>query len=413
MKELLWGKYRRPTFTAKLIIITAIAISLMAVCVRLVGQVLLGSIVAWWTAPIHISIAVLLVSLLEYPVKQRIITKAASHARTMFRDSLVIGITGSYGKTTTKEFMGQLLQQQYRTAMTPLHVNQTLPLANFVNSITASPEVLVVEYASYGKGNIQFDTSRLVAPHWAVLTGIAPQHLALFGSLETIVQAKFELIDALPQDGVVFYNADDKLLSTRIQEQVTREVVPFSSSDAEPWLSEVSWADSLKGRLVANILGSNVAAAIAVATRKAVTREHIIAGLETLSWLPRTLEVVEKNGVTIIDDSYSSNPHGFGTLMDVVEKEDASNKVLVTSGIIELGAASFDINHRLALQAVDVFDHVCITNKAMTDAWRQAGDIVSALDEEETIRQLRDVCQSGTLLVIEGRIPERIRKALI
>jgi UDP-N-acetylmuramoyl-tripeptide--D-alanyl-D-alanine ligase len=410
-----WGRYRRPRFTSKLLLISVIAGIFMVLCVLFFGirgYWLLGIVVAWLTSPIDISFAVIFVSLIEIPIKQRLIQQAHNKAQTLLTSTHIIGVTGSYGKTTTKEFLAQLLSTSFSTLKTPTHVNQTLPLANFINQdIQAAPDILVVEYASYGVGNIAYDTKYVIAPTWAILTGLAPQHLELFGSLEKIVDAKFELIEALPPDGVVFYNQDDALLTENIHRRVAQEAIGYSAHDSDAWLAEVSWINSLKGRILKTMFASNVAAAVAVAVKKGVTSSNIKQSLETIAWLPRTLEVLALKPFTIIDDSYSSNSYGFEKLIRLVEKENYSAKILITSGIIELGEASYEINSALAQKAASTFDTVYITNAALAPAWCHSSNKIMHLPEDAVIKKVQSQLIDNSLLVLEGRIPERIRLA--
>src|SRR5262249_23934960 len=140
-------------------------------------------------------------------------------------DLIVVGITGSYGKTSTKEFLSTLLGARYRVLKTAASVNTPVGIARTVlRGLQADHQVIVVEMGRYVPGNIR-DLARLARPRIGILTAIGEQHLERFGSVENIARTKYELIQALPADGLAVFNADNarcrdlarKTTSTRVR----------------------------------------------------------------------------------------------------------------------------------------------------------------------------------------------------
>lgn len=377
--ELLWGRYRRPLFTLKLITISAIAGTFSLLCLLYIlfadtfsiYSLVIGIVTVWFASPLNISLAVILVSILESPIKEYKRKEAKNKAERLLNDTLIIGVTGSYAKTTTKEFIAQILSAKFNVARTPHHVNNDIALANFLlNDLNEAPEILIVEYASYGLGNIEADMENIIRPDWAVLTGIAPQHLELFGSLENIIQEKLSLARKIPDDGKVFYNAYDSILKNAVDEKIQKDKIAYSKDGILPLLEVLSWRNSLRGQILEQMMPSNLAAAIVIAGEMGMSEDEIRQVIEDVEWLPRTLQVIE-NGFTVIDDSYSSNPVGFEKLIKFVDTQKYPFKLLVTNGVIELGKDSFEINNSLCMNAQKVFGRIYVTNQALASAWEK------------------------------------------
>ena len=273
---------------------------------------------------------------------------------------------------------------------------------------------MIVEYASYGIGNIDYDAKTVISPDWAILTGIAPQHLELFGSLENIVTAKLELVGNVPSDAPVFFNADDARLSNAIANLNRENTVGYSAADITSHMDTLSWKDELKGKLLQKMFATNVAAAIAVAKACDISDADIVRGIEDISWLPRTLEPRSLQHFELIDDSYSCNPYWFEKLIDFLSDLDFSQKVLITSGVIELGAESDRINSALSQLAQKVFDVVFITSSSLSTAWGadEENNVIHS-SVEDMLPLIKEKTQKKSLIVLEGRVPSMVRNYIL
>lgn len=372
-----------------------------------------GIITSFLTASLDISFATILVTLIEMPVKARRVHMAQRKAQKLFEDTLVIGVTGSYGKTTTKEFVGHVLAGSKNIAKTPQHVNQTIPLANFIlNDVHTAPEVLVAEFAAYGVGDIAYDIDYVLQPQWGILTGIAPQHIELFGSIEDIMKAKSELIARLPKGGCAFYNADDAHVVEIMSWFNHVEKVPFSATDVEKNIDLALWESTLKKAIVQYMFATNVAAACAVGEKLGIDAEHIARQLPKLTWLPHTLQPIEREIVDYIDSSYSTNPYGFERVIALVAQLDYEQKILITPGVIEQGVLSDEVNAGLSEKAKEVFDHVMVTSENMVSSWKKGNEHVVPF-EADTYTSLLGDRERRTLVVIEGRVPVWVRKIML
>src|ERR1035437_4278204 len=246
---------------------------------------------------------------------------------------MVVGITGSYGKTSTKYFTEALMGSRFRVLKTRASFNTILGVCRAINEeLGPEHEVLIVEMGAYRRGEIR-DMARLTRPRIGVLTAIGPQHLERFGSIETIEKAKFELLEALPADGVAVINNDDPrvrwLAGTLRGPGVRRYGIDYSSGEYSSGELDLR-ADSIehgsdgltfnlidreghrvtvKTRLIGLHNVSNILAAAMVAQVAGVSLREIAGAIGRLQPVPHRLEThTGADGVTIIDDAYNSNP---------------------------------------------------------------------------------------------------------
>ncbi|HRP36432.1 MAG TPA: Mur ligase family protein, partial [Candidatus Dojkabacteria bacterium] len=169
---------------------------------------------------------------LSYISRKRKIMSATKIIREKGNTMKVVAITGSYGKTTTKELIYEILKDKFNVAKTPLNNNTAVGLAQAVKTyIKDDTEVFVVEMGAYRKGEIKQST-KIVSPDIAVVTALSQQHVSLFGSIEKIYQAKFELIDGLKDNGVAIFNGDDEKCQMMSRE-TSKEKVFFFKKNSE------------------------------------------------------------------------------------------------------------------------------------------------------------------------------------
>ena len=159
-------------------------------------------------AMIFFSALVLAYQPLAVILRNRLI-KAAKRTRTSCKKLLVIGVTGSYGKTSTKEYLAAILSEKFNVLKTREHQNSEVGISECIlNELNDRHEIFVVEMGAYNRGGIKL-LCDIVQPKIGVLTGINEQHMATFGSQENIIKAKYELIESLPNDGAAFFNGDN------------------------------------------------------------------------------------------------------------------------------------------------------------------------------------------------------------
>lgn len=289
-------------------------------------------------------------------------------------DLTVIGVTGSYGKTSTKDFLFEILNSWKSTLKTPESYNTVFGIAKVVDlELRNVHKFFIVEMGAYVRGEIK-ELTQETPPRYAILTAIGTQHLERFKSLKNTTLAKFEIIDAVkPEHGLV--NLDNPLIKDHISQLKYQKVRTYSLSDhqADFYLSHVkltplgmsfklhssSGSLDLSTPLFGTSNLQNLTAAISMAKMLGVPDRTIISTVSKLEPSPHRLQLLKLDHATLIDDAYSSNQQGFQNLIGDL-KFLKGRKVLITPGIIELGKETAIIHQKLGRLAQRVFDKVVL-----------------------------------------------------
>jgi len=343
----------------------------------------------------------------------------------------VIGITGSYGKTTTKVCIGAVLSQQSETLITPASFNSRLGVIRTINEhLEPSHQAFVVEMGMYRKGDIT-ELCDLVHPQIGVLTAIGPVHLERLGSIEAIADAKSELARALPADGHLVANGDDP----RVREIAARAGVDtvlygLEADDAQVRAERITLADGRtaftlvidgeRAEVSAGLLGrhnvSNLLAAAAVGHLAGITIDRIAAALETVAPPDHRLAPIPNTraGIVVIDDAYNSNPAGAAAALDVLGAHPARRRILVTPGMVELGEEEESLNERFGRQAADVCDHVILVGpertkpiaRGLREGRFDPGAITVVRDIGGATEVLAGLTRAGDVILFENDLPD-------
>jgi UDP-N-acetylmuramoyl-tripeptide--D-alanyl-D-alanine ligase len=284
----------------------------------------------------------------------------ASFVRRNWRGSLV-GITGSMGKTTTKEFMAQVLQTEFSVYRSPGNYNNLfgLPLALF--GLSPEDHIGLFEMGMSAPGEIA-EMCRIALPDAGVITNVAPVHLEFFESLEAISRAKGELAEGLAAGGTLVYNADDPLVCT-IADRFHGDKVSFGLSDAaDVRAQQVEISGLMETRFVLTCEGTsrraslplcgshyvmNALPAVALARRYTVDMEQILESLRHLRQAHMRGQTLHfREGFTVIDDSYNSNPRALMQMIETLSRIPRySRRILIAGEMLELGKESEALHH--------------------------------------------------------------------
>ena len=279
----------------------------------------------------------------------------------------VIGITGSYGKTSTKLLLNHILSSEKTVICTPKSFNTPFSISRSILRLLHKQDITILEYAAYNIGEIHMLT-KYFPPTIAIITGFSPQHLGLFGSEEQIKKAKAELVVAVPKENAVFCNGDDQG-AIEICSTADRTPTLFSSSslksvqlDEKGKLSFVWNRTTVHTQLIGTHYAITISAAIAVAQHLGIRPENIIKALESFV-PPQTFVQIRKSshGATVIDDGRTSNPKGFLAALSLLETLKKQRAILITNGIVDLGKSSSTIHGSLAKSAHNTADLVIYT----------------------------------------------------
>lgn len=278
----------------------------------------------------------------------------------------VIGVTGSYGKTSVKTFLAALLSTRYNVLMTPGSYNTTMGVVRTVREqLRPSHQIFIAEMGAKNPGDVA-EICRLVHPSYGILTSIGEQHLETFGTVENIIRTKFELVEALPANGRAVLNYDNPYIR---RQPVTAPAVTYGGPDsgADYRYSDIS-VDShgCRFRLTApdgescayttRLLGThnvqNLAGCLALAHTLGIPLREMVYAVRMLQPVEHRLQLLA-NGY--IDDAYNSNPAGFRSALDTLAAFDAQ-RVLVTPGMVELGEEQERLNRELGAYAASRCD---------------------------------------------------------
>ncbi len=338
----------------------------------------------------------------------------------------VIGITGSYGKTSTKNFLYALLSEQYDVLMTPENFNTPMGLTRTVREhLRPHHEIFIAEMGAKCKGDIR-ELCELVHPRYGVITAIGEQHLETFKTVDTIVSTKFELADALPADGCVFLNADDERIRQR---PVSGHAVRYAvqpDGDADYTVSDIAVDEHGSAftvhapsgesrRFETKLLGThniqNLVGCIAVAHTLGVPLEKMAYPIRRMEPVEHRLQLLP-NGM--IDDAYNSNPAGFRSALDVLARFDAQ-RVLVTPGMVELGERQFDLNRECGRYAAARCDYAILVGERQAPPLRQGlldegfpkDRVFVAKNLQEALRLLNELPPAPRRIVLlENDLPD-------
>ncbi|WP_304735713.1 Mur ligase family protein [Duncaniella muris] len=298
------------------------------------------------------------------PVEANINRKYYQDAERILRgmpDLKIIGVTGSYGKTSTKHYLNRILSEKYDVMMTPGSFNTTMGVIRTVREyLKPYNEVFIVEMGAKQPGDIK-EICDLVHPEIGILTAVGEQHLESFKTIENVQRTKFELIDSLPTDGLAVVNNDFPFVANRKVDNV--KCIRYAVSECGPaqYIAEdirysahgtsftVVTPTGEKFGFSTHLVGecnvSNLLAAIIVALRLEVPIEKISYAVNDIQQVEHRLNMKRTpGGVTIIDDAFNSNPTGSKMALDVLKMMTGGRRIIVTPGMIELGERQEELN---------------------------------------------------------------------
>lgn len=298
-------------------------------------------------------------------------------------DPLVVGITGSFGKTTTKACVAAVAELRGPAYATPASFNSYLGVVRAINEgLTARHREFVVEMGAYRRGDVA-ELCDLVHPKIGVLTAIGPAHLERFGSLDEIERAKGELAESLPADGTFVTNADDERC-VRVTERTQAPALLFSAAGAataDLTAHDITMAEgttrftlrrrttgeevAVRSRLLGRHNVANLLAAAAVGVAMELPLDAVGRALARVTPPAHRLAPIlnRQAGIVVIDDAYNSNPVGAAAALEVLASHQAERRLLVTPGMVELGEREAEENERFGARAAAVCDLVVLVGE--------------------------------------------------
>ncbi|HYM70725.1 MAG TPA: UDP-N-acetylmuramoyl-tripeptide--D-alanyl-D-alanine ligase [bacterium] len=333
----------------------------------------------------------------------------------------VIGITGSVGKTSTKELTAALAGRMFRTVRSPRNWNTEIGIPLVLANVPRDAEVAVVELAMRGPGQIR-ELVAVSRPEIGVVTNVGESHLDFFDGREALAEEKSVLVEGLPADGVAILNADDALVLA-MRRRTPARVLTFGLRAGDVTASAIRVlpgegsafrlrTPAGEAEVLLHLPGRhavlNALAAAAAGVALGVPVGEIALGLGGASMLPMRLAVRRVGEVTLVDDTYNSSPQSIEAALDVVDELPGAPRIAVLGDMRELGAASGDAHRRVgrlvAGRRLDLVIAFGPLAAELAESATEAGGVrvTHTLDPIEVLRLLRRELRPGAVVLIKG-----------
>ncbi len=372
--------------------------------------------------PILIGFATLSIYPIDKYLKGRLVKKAKLILRQYAQDVTVVGITGSYGKTSTREILASILGEKFSVFKLEENINTDIGIADFIVKNPAflkGKEIFIVEMGAYKKGDIK-ELCELVNPDYSILTGINEAHLERFGSLENTIQAKFELPSATKKMTVL--NLDDENVKNNFQKFDLKNSVGVTKSVVQDLKILDNFAGLefkienkiFKTKLLAEHNISLILLCLEIAKELGISLDELATGVEKISYIPHRLEPIynDKTDVWVIDDSYNGNFNGIVSGLAVLGRAHG-RRIVLTPGLVELGKKMEKVHNEIgqlyADQKVDLV--ILIKNTAtacIVDGLRTKGfaDYKIFNSTTEAHAALTGIIQRGDTIIFQNDLPD-------
>ncbi len=294
----------------------------------------------------------------------------------------VIGITGSYGKTSSKNILNDILNVKFNSFATPQNFNTTYGLINSVNNyLDKFSDVFIAEMGAFRIGDIE-EICDLMKPQYGILTKIGVAHLETFGNIENVAKGKFELIESLPKDGIAVLNMDDEYqVNYNLKNTCKTLWLGIDNKNGDIYADniklshkgtsfDVYFKDDKKAyKFETKLLGKaniyNVLAAILLGKELGLTVEQLQLGVKLVNTIPHRLELKKYGNINIIDDAYNSNPIGAQMALEVLNMMPGK-KIIITPGMVDLGKEQYNLNKQFGKSIASVADEVILIGEEQT-----------------------------------------------
>jgi UDP-N-acetylmuramoyl-tripeptide--D-alanyl-D-alanine ligase len=375
-----------------------------------------------------------LANLLLFPVEEAFrryyLRDAAARLRRL--GPTVVAVAGSYGKTSTKELLAAILSERFEVLRPPGSHNTPMGLSRVIREqLEPRHEVLVAELGDWVPGDIA-ELCLLLQPTVGVLTTIGPEHLERFKTMERVLASKRELLEALPAGGTAVINADDPYVQRLLHPTPAARLLRYGLSDPAATVRARDVRTGRSGlRLVVEVDGqgevvltvpllgrhnaSNLLAAVGAALALGMTLPEIARGARRIRPVEHRLQPIEgAGGVLVIDDAFNANPSGAAAALEVLSELEARQRILVTPGIVELGAQEREANRALGRQAAAVCDQVILVGQERAEpiaaGLREAGFAGERIHVVGDLSGARDrlagLVGRGDVVLFENDLPD-------
>lgn len=326
---------------------------------------------------ICLTVVVIVLLPLDFLLKTVLVFRARQKLRRL-SDIKVIGIAGSYGKTTMKEVLVQVLGAKLKVLGTPESVNTPVGIARWIlKKLDASTEAVVIEMGEHYRGDVE-EICHLAKPDIAVVTGINEAHLERMKTLENITDTIFEIVSKSKPGALVLLNADDARVMENYKKYVwpDHRVVNFKIQDLSDsnfntemlqWEARSPEIGEVKIKLLGEYALGDVSAAARVAGSLGLSAEEIKKGVEKIQPIEHRLQpILSSAGVLVIDDAYNGNPAGVTEAMKVLSRFSLRRKIFITPGLVETGKEAVQVHRQIGRELAGAADLVILVKNSVT-----------------------------------------------
>ena len=413
-------------FTSRVIrlLITILLITVICLCIMSIKKYIFVKLIL---LNLLVSLIVVFCNIINLPIEKLIRKKYINEAKKILKEMpnlLVIGITGSYGKTSMKNFLYNILIEKYEVLKTPKNYNTTMGVVKTIREeLKATHQIFLCEMGATNVGDIK-EICDIVKPKLGIITSIGPQHLESFKTIENIIKTKFELADSVKENnGTIFLNYDNEYIKDK---QVQMKKITYGINNDKLDYNSYNLESSSKGlrfkikdsefrtRLIGKHNIENITGAIAVADYLNVPINKIAVRIKEIQNVKHRLELVQRGNFTIIDDSYNANPVSSKSAVETLG-EFKGIKVIVTPGLIELGKEQEKYNYEFGKYMTKFCDYIFLVGtdnyKSMLKGIEEKAfpkDKVFKVDlpQEAITKLLEWNLQDNVIVLLENDLPD-------
>ena len=377
-----------------------VAVFLLGALTKVPFLVVLGL----FALPLIVDLSLALLAPIEKAMSSKWVNKAAAKLDSV--DTEVVAITGSYGKTTTKNYVAHLLDGSRRTVTSPASFNNRMGLAKAINEgLLPGTEVFVAEMGTYGPGEIA-EMTKWIRPKVAAIVAIGPVHLERFGTEKQIVDSKAEILDGAEVGVICVDHPFLAELANRTADSM--RIVTVSTAEGQ-----IRIDDEVIAPVPVDAFPANAAVAVGIGMALGVPVEELLPGLSDLPVAEHRQSVTTSDaGFSIVDDTFNSNPAGAARALDLLtEVGRGGTTVVVTPGMIELGEVQEAANREFATMASGVVDHLVIVGRtnlvALLEGSGNGDAAVSVVaSRDEAVTWVRANLGPGDTVLYENDLPD-------
>lgn len=347
-------------------------------------------------------IMLVLCNIINHPIETGINQYYINDAKRRLKEVknlTIVGVTGSYGKTSVKFYLQTLLQEYFYVLVTPESYNTPMGVVRTIReSLKPTHNIFICEMGARHVGDIK-EICDIVKPQHGIITSIGPQHLETFFNIDNIMNTKFELADALPDGGMLFLNGDNEYIQKKASFYDGDKIFYYSEAEGQGYCAKdisvsqmgttftvvtpLGETENFQMKLIGAHNVINVVGAIAVANKLGVPLKDLKIPVRRIQPVEHRMQMREHGMVTIIDDAFNSNPVGSKSAVETLAMFEGI-RVLITPGMVELGDKEDEYNYKFGTYAAECCDYILLVGRNRTKAIRN-GAIDKGFSEEKCL----------------------------